>query len=762
MTQPMNAWNDRGSVAPHSAVHTASASPLQHGTPPPSTVPRIERLERLLSALSLEEKVGQMSQVALPEHPEQNTESYERLLDDVQHSRVGSFLNARNRELRNELQHAALQGAHGIPLLFGRDVIHGYKTIFPIPLGLAASFDPALVEEVAAAAAREASEAGIDWIFAPMVDVTREPRWGRVAEGYGEDPWLASLLGAATVRGFQGPDPSRPDRVAACAKHYLGYGAAEAGKEYNTTWVPEALLRDLYLPPFRACVEAGVLSVMCGFNDLNGVPMSGQRWALRELLKGELGFSGLVVSDWASVQEMIAHGFVGDARQAAAEATRAGVDMEMSSRTYRDELVELVRSGAVPEAELDEAVRRVLYVKHRLGLFERPYTLAPAHSVALSAPHLELARRAASASLVLLDNRAGLLPLPAAPESLCVVGPLADDPHNPLGCWSFDGERSASVTLLSALRQRLGSATRLCYEPGVPEPRSGDRSGFASARAAVAAARLALVVLGEDGNISGECRSRAFLGLPGVQTELLEELATTRTPLVLVVMAGRPLTLARELTLASALLYSWHPGTQAGPAIADVLFGDVVPSGKLPITFPRTVGQVPIYYNHKNTGRPPQRTTRGIPTGTPLDPVDMDASYLDVEVTPQFPFGFGLSYTTFSYAEVQVTPALGNASTDFEVSAVVSNTGPRQGTEIVQLYVRDRVGNVTRPLRELKGAQRIELAAGASARVCFRLPASELAFCQRDLTCAPEPGLFEVYVGGDSRATAMVELELTD
>lgn len=749
MTQPMNAWNDRASVAPHSAITLASA------------LPRVERVERLLAALSLEEKVGQMSQHTLPEQPEANAESYASLLGDLQRGRIGSFLNTRDRELRNELQRAALQSRHGIPLLFGRDVIHGYRTIFPIPLGLAASFDPQLAEDVAAAAAREASEAGIDWTFAPMVDVTREPRWGRVAEGFGEDPWLASLLGAAMVRGFQGHDPSQPGRVAACAKHYLAYGATEAGKEYNTTWVPERLLRDVYLPPFRACVEAGVLTVMCGFNDLNGLPMSGQRWALRELLKDELGFQGLVVSDWASVQEMIAHGSCADAQQAAAEAVRAGVDLEMVSRTYHDELAQLVQSGAVPLQEVDEAVRRILYVKHQLGLFEHPYTDTPTASVTLSAPHLELARRAASASVVLLDNRAGCLPLPAAPESLCVVGPLADDPHNPLGCWSFDGDRSASVTLLAALRQRLGEGTRLHYEPGVPEPRSSDRSGFAAAREAVASASLALVVLGEDANISGECRSRAFLGLPGVQTALLEELATTGTPLVVILMAGRPLTIAREHELASALLYAWHPGTLAGPALVDVLFGDVPPSGKLPITFPRTVGQVPIYYNHKNTGRPPRRNLRGIPTGTPLDPVDMDASYLDVEVTPQFPFGFGLTYTTFSYAELQVSPALGNASSQFQVSVRVTNTGPRRGVEVVQLYVRDRVGSVTRPLRELKGAQRVELAAGASARVDFHLPASMLAFCRRDLSCAPEPGLFELYVGGDSQATAMVELELT-
>jgi beta-glucosidase len=649
----------------------------------------------------------------------------------------------------------------GIPLLFGRDVIHGYKTIFPIPLGLAASFDPPLAEEVAAAAAREAREAGIDWTFSPMVDVTREPRWGRVAEGFGEDPWLASRFGAAMVRGYQGPDPSAPDRIGACAKHFVAYGAAEAGKEYNTTWVPEPLLRDVYLPPFRACVDAGVLTVMCGFNDLNGVPMSGHRWALGDVLKSELGFRGLVVSDWGSVQEMLAHGSCSDARHAAREAVRAGVDMEMATLLYRAELVRLVESAEVPLAELDDAVRRILTVKHALGLFDRPYTRSPRSSTWLSPTHLGLARRAASASLVLLGNRSGCLPLPAALDSLCVVGPLADDAHNPLGCWSFDGDSRASVTLLGALRERLGPNARLTHVPGVPDARSLERGGFEAARAAVAASPLSLVVLGEDANISGECRSRAFLGLPGVQTELLELLAATGTPLIVIVLAGRPLTLGREAELAAALLYAWHPGTLAGPGIVDVLFGDVPPSGKLPISFPRTVGQVPIYYGHKNTGRPPRPGRRGIPTGTPLDPVDMDASYLDVEVTPEFPFGFGLSYTTFSYAELQVSPIRGGPGTRFEVSALIRNTGERRGVEMAQLYVRDRVGSLTRPVRELKGVQRVDLLPGAAQRISFWLSESDLAFCQRDLSLAAEPGHFEIFVGGDSNASASAQFELS-
>lgn len=753
MTELLNAWNLDTPARAESA--DAEQPRVEH-------VERIERVERLLAELTVTEKIGQMTQCALPARPEDDSEGYARLLGELRRGAIGSCLNARDRDLRNQLQRVALEESRvPIPLLFGRDVIHGYKTIFPIPLGLAASFDPDLAEAVGRAAAHEASEAGIDWTFAPMVDVTREPRWGRVAEGFGEDPWLVSLLGAAMVRGFQGRDPSDPTRVAACAKHYLGYGAAEAGKEYNTTWVPEALLRDVYLPPFRACIDAGVLTVMCGFNDLNGVPMSGHAWALRGVLKQELGFGGFVVSDWASVPEMIVHGSCADEHEAALEALRAGLDMEMATPVFKRELAGLVSSGQIPITLLDDAVRRILTVKHRLGLFERPYTPSPAPSVTLSPAHLELARQAARASLVLLHDRAGCLPLAASSlRSLCVVGPLADDVHNPLGCWSFDGERAASVTLLAALRQRLGADVRLSYAAGVSEPRSTDRSGFDAALERVRDADVALVVLGEDANISGECRSRAFLGLPGVQTELLAHLARAGTPLVVIVMAGRPLSLGDEAALASALLFAWHPGTMAGPAIADVLFGDVAPSGKLPITFPRSVGQVPIYYNHKNTGRPARQTARGIPTGTPLDPVDMDASYIDVEVTPEFPFGFGLSYTRFEYSELRVLPERGDSDTTFEVSALLVNRGERRGAEVAQLYVRDRVGSVTRPVRELKGVRRIELEPGASERVVFRLHASELAFCRKDLSCAVEPGTFDVYVGGDSRATLSGQLEL--
>jgi beta-glucosidase len=729
---------------------------------PQQQLPRIPRVERLIAEMSVAEKVGQMTQHAFMAPLQLDPKELERVLEQVRQGQVGSFLNAPNLDLRNELQRAAVEASRlGIPLMFGRDVIHGYKTIFPIPLGLAASFDPALAEATCQAAAAEASEAGIDWTFAPMVDVARDPRWGRVAEGFGEDPFLASLFGAAMVRGFQGPDPAAPDRVAACAKHYLAYGAAEAGKEYNATSVPERLLRDVYLPSFRACVDAGVLTVMCGFNDLDGVPMSGHRWALRELLKGELGFQGFVVSDWTSPHEMIAHGFCSDDRHVALESVGAGLDMEMESRAYQTELVRLVESGQVPLEALNDSVRRILNVKHRLGLFERPFTPVASSSVALCKPHLELAREAARASLVLLKNEGGCLPLSPDVRSVAVIGPLADDPHHPLGCWSFDGDRNATVSLLSALKQRLGPSVRLTHVHGLPEARSLDETGFDAALRAVDEAEVAIALLGEDANMSGECHSRAFLGLPGAQSALLQHLARSRTPLVLIVMAGRPLTLNRDADAARALLYAWHPGTMGGPAVVDVLFGDAAPSGKLPISFPRTVGQVPVYYNFKNTGRPPRTDFRGIPQGTPLDPVDMDASYLDVEVTPQFAFGYGLTYTQFEYSELVVSPARAGLGSKIQVSVCLRNVGGRGGVEVVQLYVRDRVGSVTRPVRELKGFRRVELAAGASENVTFQLTAADLAFCGRDLRVRAEPGWFEAYVGGDSRAGLMAEFELS-
>lgn len=721
----------------------------------PSPRARIPAVEALLAQMTLEEKVGQMTQRACFEHDRADAEAA------VRAGRVGSFLNAPGLEARNELQRIAVEESRlGVPLLFGRDVIHGYRTIFPIPLGQSASFDPELVAAAAAAAAAEAAAAGIDWTFAPMVDIARDPRWGRIAESLGEDPHLASSMGAAMVRGLQGDDPAAPDRVAACAKHYVGYGAAEGGKDYNTTHIPEQLLREVYLPPFRACLDAGALSVMTAFNDLNGIPATGNAHAVRGILKDEWGFAGLVVSDWASMTEMVSHGYCADEREVARTSVLAGVDLEMASTAYQQHLAELVRSGAVPVALLDDGARRVLEVKHRLGLLTRPYATAPIPDVTLSAPHLELARRLARESVVLLEHDPELLPLRGDLRSLAVVGPLADDGREQLGCWAFDGAQDRSVTCLAALRERLGAGVTIHHAPGLAHARDTSRAQLDTAVAAANAADVVLACVGENGDLSGECRSRAFPDLPGAQLELLERVAATGKPLVVVVFAGRPLLLGRVRELARAVLYAWQPGTMGGSALVDLLLGDHSPAGRLPVSVPRAVGQVPIYHAHKNTGRPPKTSFRGIPPGTPLDPVGFETSYLDLEVTPEYPFGYGLAYTTFQYSDLTLTPARAAAGTAVEVAFTVTNVGAVAADEVAQIYLRDHVGSITRPVRELKAFRRIHLVPGAAQRVTVTLDANAFAFPGPDLASLVEPGQFTVFVGGDSTATLAAELDL--
>ena len=719
-------------------------------------LPAIPFVEALLSRMTLTEKAGQMSQLPLFDDV-----TPKETIDSVRLGRVGSFLNARSLEQRNALQRVAVEESRlRIPLVFGRDVIHGYKTIFPIPLGQSATFDPDLVERAAEVAAREASEAGIDWVFAPMVDIARDPRWGRVAESCGEDPYLAGRMGAAMVRGFQGDGPRAAGRVAACAKHYAGYGAAEAGREYNTTSIPEQLLREVYLAPFDACVRAGVLTLMSGFNDLNGVPATGNEAILRHILKGEWAFPGFVVSDWGSVVELVPHGFAADARQAAAAAARAGVDMEMGSGAFVDNLPELVESGRIPLAVIDEAVRRVLGVKHRLGLFDRPYVdpVAPGAEARREA-HRQVALEVARASIVLLKNAAGVLPLSKGAKSIAVVGAQADDAVDQLGCWAFDGDAGAAKTVLATLRQRLGG-TAIHAVKGVDDLRSVSRDGFAGAVEAASKSDVVLAFVGEPANLSGECRSRAFLDLPGVQLELLERLAQTGRPLVVTVSAGRPLLLGKVREIASAVLYAWHAGTMAGPAIVDVLFGDVAPSGKLPVSFPRAVGQIPLYYNAKNTGRPATVRSRGIPPGTPLDPAGFESAYVDVDLDPEFPFGFGLSYTRFEYTQLSITPSQASPGKAIKAIAQVQNVGEVTGIETVQLYVRDRVGSITRPVRELKRFARVSLQPGERRTIEFVLSSDDLAFYGRDMRLGVESGLFDVFVGGDSQAPLSATFEL--
>lgn len=711
-------------------------------------------VEALLARMTLHEKVGQMTQQAYGFGERTDVDEM------IREGKIGSFLNATPLNVRNELQKIAVTESRlGIPLVFGRDVIHGYRTIFPIPLGLSATFDPALVERTAEAAAREAAEDGTDWTFAPMIDVTREPRWGRIAESPGEDPYLTAEMGKAMVRGFQGDDPSQPGRLGACAKHFAGYGAVEAGKDYNTTWIPEGLLRELHLAAFRACVEAGVLSVMSGFNDLNGIPVTGNELLLRRILKEEWSFSGVVVSDWASASELIIHGLCKDERDVAKTTLTAGLDMEMATKNYCDHLESLLAEDAPLLGFIDDSVRRVLTMKRRLGLFDRPYVEAPKTSVAVCAAFQDLARRAVHKSVVLLKNDANLLPLRGDEEKIALIGPLADDRENQLGCWSYDAFADRAVTLKSELESRLGKE-RIAYAPGLFDSRSHDQSHFDDAEKVVKGASLAVVVLGEDANISGEAKCRAFLDLPGAQQALLNRLAATGTPLVVIVMAGRPLLLGPVCQQARAVLYAWHPGTQAGPGLVDLLLGEVSPSGRLPVTFPRAVGQLPIYYGTKNTGRPAPKEFRGIPEGTPLDPVGFASCYLDVEVSPLFAFGFGLSYSSFEYSELELSSREAPIGTPIRVQVRLKNTGSRVAEEVVQLYVRDVVASVTRPIRELKGIRRVHLAAGESTTVEFALTSRELEFVGRDMKYVVEPGTFEVLVGGSSEATLTSSFEL--
>jgi beta-glucosidase len=702
-----------------------------------------QRIETLLARMTIEEKLGQMSQSTARRGP---------MSDEIKHQirqgRWGSFLNVDSPADRAEAQRIAVKESRfGIPLIFGRDVIHGYRTVFPIPLGQAATWSPDLVERSAAAAAREASTEGIHWTFAPMLDVTRDPRWGRVAETLGEDPHLTSVLGAAMIRGFQGTSPGANGRVAACAKHYAGYGAAEAGRDYNSTFIPEIQLRDVYLPPFRAAIEAGVATVMTAFNAINGVPASGNEFTLRRILRNEWKFDGLVVSDYESIREMIQHGFAADAADAAAKAVRAGVDMEMVSTTYFDSLKKLVEEGRVPLAVIDEAVRNVLRLKHRLGLFEQPLRSAvPAQP---NAGDRELAKEAAAQSVVLLKNERGVLPLSSSVKRVAVIGPLAASARDQIGTWVMDARVEDVETPLASLRKRLG-ADRVSYVAALRNSRDTSRSNFEAALQAAQASDIALLFLGEEQILSGEAHSRAFLNLPGAQESLVEEIAKAGKPLVTIILAGRPLTLQAVAARSSAVLYAWHPGTMGGPALTELLFGDRVPSGKLPITFPRTVGQIPIYYAHLNTGRPAPLGELGIPMGNPVDPKGFTSKYLDVDFTPEYPFGFGLSYTKFEYSNLQLSnPKLARGGT-LTVSVDITNRGQRAADEIVQLYVRDLVASVAQPVRELKGFRRIHLKPAEKMTITFTLTDKDLAFYNESLQFVAEPGEFDVWIGPDS------------
>jgi beta-glucosidase len=722
-----------------------------------------DEIRALLERMTLEEKIGQMSQVqaAVGHIPEE-------LRSLLKAGRIGSILNEVDVEVVNELQRIAVEDSRlGIPLMMGRDVIHGFKTILPIPLGQAATFNPELVREGARMAALEAASTGINWTFAPMIDISRDARWGRIAESFGEDPYLTGVLGAAMVRGFQGDGFGELGNIAACAKHFAGYGASESGRDYNTTNIPENELRNVYLPPFRAAVDAGVATLMTSFSDLDGVPASGNRFLLKQVLRDEWRFDGFVVSDWASIQQLTVHGFAADDKAAAFEAANAGLNMEMATSAYREHLPELIESGRISMVQIDAMVADILRIKFRLGLFENPYTNPAAFPAIANEHHLAIAQQAALQSLVLLENRDATLPLAMDKiRSLAVIGPLADDPYEQLGTWIFDGDPSLSRTPLQAVRQLLGDAVEVNYVRAMETSRSRTTEGFDAAVKAAEAADVVVAFLGEESILSGETHSRADIGLPGNQADLLAALRSAGKPVIAVIQAGRPLTLTDILEQVDALLFAWHPGTMGGPAIADVLFGVESPSGKLPATFPLMVGQEPIYYNHKNTGRPatPEDFTHqdDLPVRMPQSSWGFASFHLDAGFKPLYEFGYGLSYATFEYSDIEASPPEAPLGETITVQAMVRNSGTVEAEEVVQLYVRDLVGNVTRPVRELKGFQRIRLKPGERREVVFTLLPDDLAFYGREMKRIIEAGEFHAWIGGSSAAELRTEFELVE
>ena len=721
--------------------------------PASDAVPIDQQVQLLLGKMTLPEKIGQMSQRNASEgHPA------DYLREDLREGRVGAVINVVDVNVVNELQRIAVEESRlGIPLLVGRDVIHGFRTIMPLPLGLAATWNPDLVAECARVSAREAATAGINWTFAPMIDIARDPRWGRIAESFGEDVFLTSRLAEAMVHGFQDVDLSARGAIAACAKHFAGYGAAESGRDYATTSIPEIELRNVYFPPFEAAVAAGVSTLMPSFCDLNGVPATGNEFLLRQVLRDEWRFAGVVVSDWDSVRQLSIHGLTEDDARSAQAAALAGVDMEMEGDAYRTHLAGLVEQGRVGIDLIDDAVARILRLKFRLGLFDDPYTDPAAFPPLLDQPALETARRAALQSVVMLVNRDGVLPLRADRlRSVAVIGPLADAAHEQQGTWTFDGHAADAVTPLQALTTLLGAGVELRHVPAMAHSRSKAGPEFDDAVAAASQADASILFLGEEAILSGEAHSRADIGLPGGQVELVRRLRQTGKPLVAVIMAGRPLTLTDIVDEVDALLFAWHPGTMGGPAIADLLFGRESPSGKLPATFPRMVGQVPIYYSQKNTGKPP--TPDQVVHIDEIDPyapqtsLGMTAFHLDAGYRPLFCFGFGLSYADFHYSDIRADANEIRPGDTLGVSVQLTNQGPVSAEEVVQLYVRDLVGSVTRPVRELKGFRRVRVEPGQAVRVKFELHTDQLAFCGRSLQRATEPGEFRAWIGGSSDA----------
>lgn len=728
--------------------------------------PISQRVADLLSRMTLEEKIGQLWQAGYGQDPDK------QFAGRLRCGEVGSFLDGsaliETPVMRNRLQHIAVEQSRlGIPLIFGHDVIHGFRTIFPIPLAQACAWEPELFERTETIAAREAAAAGIDWTFAPMVDLARDPRWGRIAEGFGEDPWLGSLDAAACVRGFQGTNVADGGRVVACLKHYVGYGAAEGGRDYNTTEISEYTLRNFYLPPFKAGVDAGAWTVMSAFNCLSGMPASANRHTLTEILRDEWKFHGFVISDYNAVDELIQHGVAADGAEAARLALTAGVDMEMVSTDYLATLPEQVRSGMVPESAVDEAVRRVLTVKFAKGLFDHPYADETGYETAFLWPDaLALAREAAARSCVLLKNEDHALPVSREAKNVALIGPLAEDAEELVGCWSSRAHAADIVSLAVGVREKLPADARLVVARGcsIIEPGEGKArqrlddytviterptgsNEIAQAAALAGASDVVILALGEPREWSGESCSRSSLGLPGRQQELFDAVAATGKPVIVVLFNGRPLALPEIQKRAAAILEAWFPGVQGGNGVADVLFGDVDPAGRLTTTFPYDVGQVPMYYNHFNTGRPGFGEYKG--------------NYVDGPTTPLYPFGFGLAYTTFEFGKVMLDAPVVKPDGTITARVRIKNTGERAGTAVPELYLRALAASAgPRPVRELKGFRKILLRPGESRDVSFTLAANDLGYYDTQGNWLVEPGKFQLWITQDSASGKPAEFEL--
>jgi beta-glucosidase len=710
-----------------------------------------QKVDSVLKLMTLDEKVGQMNQYngdwAATGPITKDGEKQEQIKKGM----IGSMLNVTGVNHTRTLQEIAMQSRLKIPLLFGQDVIHGYRTIFPVPLGEAASWDIEAMRRSARIAAIEASAAGIHWTFAPMVDIARDPRWGRIMEGAGEDTYLGSLIAAARVKGFQGKGLGNTDAVMACAKHFAAYGAAVGGRDYNSVDMSLLQLHEIYLPPFKAAAEAGAATFMNSFNDLNGIPATANRYLQRDILKKQWNFKGFVVSDWGSVGEMIQHGFVKDNYEAAMAAANAGSDMDMESRSYIQNLSKLVKEGKVKTNVIDDAVKRILRKKFEMGLFDDPFRFCDTVREKLqwdNPEHLAAAKDIAVKSIVLLKNSPPqgatkqLLPLSKSTKTIAVIGPLGKAVRDNLGFWSYDwpDDSLRIVSLSDGIQKKLAPGSKMIYAKGCGINDSS-RAGFAEAIEAAMKADVVIMSVGETRDMSGEAKSRSTINLPGAQEELVMAIQATGKPVVVLISAGRPLIFNRIADNVPAVLYTWWLGTKAGDAIADVLFGDHNPSGKLPVSFPLTEGQIPIYYNHYNTGRP----------ATSDSDKNYRSSYTDISIYPKFPFGYGLSYTTFSYSDIKLSATTLKAAQQLSASVVVTNSGNYDGTETVQLYIRDMVGSVIRPVKELKGFQKVKLKAGESKTISFSIGTGDLKFYNNDLEYDWEAGDFEIMIGGNSK-----------